>query len=829
MILNEINQNRAKFILGESLAPSLPQFFNKYQKILILGNHKIQNIPKDMDALLSILFDLSDREFKLFGKWALSVIDLEENESSYVPSYKESIGYFIFAEKETEAKEKDKEKEKLYTRSILRELINDDPDKTLIKFLSEDIPNNNQINHVENLPAVNSEKTFNQKIISAITADNLTDEFLNELKQDEMCTKTNFDLIQTHLKKINDAIFFGKAKEETPEQTIDNNLLDDKITINKSRFLSSKDEVDLSETTVYGYVTNITDNGNTFIKPVAIELNNTLIHLSKDEVVEIFPHNGSLIWFTRGSTKTLEENQYGKFTVEVSRVSQHSHDDFTKYSVKRYISKIVPVKKCDESITSLIKLETWLKLNEVELANLGSMVLFKDKVFKPHFINHESINYEQQMEVLDHPILFEIDRTLFINDFFSSDDYFDFTPKELIVKKILKHLNHQTNAFTKTNLNTLIESLNDLKKLNSLESPEKIEDVSNLISDFVSYQENIDFIFEEILNSKEVKSKVDQAIMDKVTEFQSEYEENKNDLNAELKNLKSQIDQSKISLEGEKKKAKIMKATLSDDIKKIYLDAIENGKEILSQSALFEGILSKSDSQQSGSDSNYTIQDVNFDEFEIDSFIDLLPQKNKFINFIDLLGNCHELGFSFLISGNYSGFVAKILACKLSKKATQVKVVNIYPGASEIAKNLSVNSSLDITLVLNNFDISPISIYGFELIENAYMALYSKSQKNRKQLILIKEETGLGLKAPPIIDMFAIEIDSDSIFDYKEQEKNFDLEGLEELLEEHSDKVKCSLLIKSLKNKIDKVSFGNDPDVLSSTLELVYKYFFKIN
>jgi len=208
-----------------------------------------------------------------------------------------------------------------------------------------------------------------------------------------------------------------------------------------------------------------------------------------------------------------------------------------------------------------------------------------------------------------------------------------------------------------------------------------------------------------------------------------------------------------------------------------------------------------------------------------------LPQKIKFESFIKLIQNCHEIGFSIALKGKYSRFVAKILAHQLHNMGGDIVVIDIYPGTSRIEDSLFNNTATNTTFIFNNFDISPISVYGSQIIEDAYLSLHAKEIQTRKQLILISEETGLGLDFPDILNMFTLKIDTDQITDFPlpTDAINLNVESLEEGLEEYDDKVKSKLVLRSLNHRIDQTSFRDNPEAISHTLNLIQKTFFSNN
>jgi hypothetical protein len=286
-------------------------------------------IPNEFKKLLPILFDLNDHEFKLFSDWTLATINSTAKKDEPIVGYKDAMAYFILNEFNLGDEKKDKDKDRIYACAVLTELIKETPDPKLLNFLSSEIPYSIEKKPIEITPVVNPETIFNKKVVSAILADNISDEELINLIEESKGTSINSNLLQAQLRKIN-----------KPEiQELGNVTESGKLSIKESKLLSSRDEVDLDGAIVYGFVTRVLETGSRFIKPIAVEINDVLICLSKDEVAEFFPNTGNVIWLARDHKKTLQEGQYGKFEVEISEVAQRNQDASTKYCVKKYISR----------------------------------------------------------------------------------------------------------------------------------------------------------------------------------------------------------------------------------------------------------------------------------------------------------------------------------------------------------------------------------------------------------------------------------------------------------------------------------------------------------
>lgn len=813
MILKKINPDRAAFIIGESLGVQLKDFFTKYQKKLILGKHKVQNLPKEFQKSIKILLDLNDEEFELFRTWGVSVLS-RSSDNIETAGVAEAIGYFLVCEYKLASGLRSKEKDRLYSRAVLEELLKEDPDPSLIEFLSSNIPYGKVKESSVPSTESNPQDVFNQKIMSMIL-DDAFPENLDDLKEESKAVSINFDTLKDRLEKLQRGRISESPSTLIPEGSVE---------IQRSRFLTREDKIDLEEVTVYAYVINTLDSGLRFLMPIAIETDGQLVHLDKDEAKAIFPNTGNLVWYPSDQKRTLGVNEFGIFTVELSNVARRSPDatTLTLYAVKQFISKLDCVVKVENSVRSLPKLGQWLRQNEEHLAISESLLLYRNELIKPHFKDNKHIQFETKMEVLDSPRILEIDHKLYVHDFKTSERYYDFSPIDLIVKRLIKQSNESANKLTKAQLAGLIQNLEEFKVEAPLLDPHYYDETINLINEFVSSQENLELLVEDILELKAVKQRVDDAISIKLREVESGFEGTKAALSAELGQIKSQVDDAKKALKSEEEKARKLKSSLASDISRIYSEAVEDGKRILSQSALFEGIVGKVSGPVVEMESSFTIHDFDGSKLDSEGMYKLFPPGKGYKDFIELLKNIHEMGFSFVITGTFAPFVAQLLALQISKKQIDVKVIDVYPGASKFPEIVLEN--VDQTLLLRNFDISPISVYGRKLLEDAYTSFHLKNSVHRKQLILVKEDTGLGLNTPKVLEMFSVHVDTDFIED-QERAELIEFDEFEEMLKTSGSHEKLKGIVRALRNNVPSVSFKDDPKKLSSALYFLARNF----
>jgi hypothetical protein len=88
----------------------------------------------------------------------------------------------------------------------------------------------------------------------------------------------------------------------------------------------------------------------------------------------------------------------------------------------------------------------------------------------------------------------------------------------------------------------------------------------------------------------------------------------------------------------------------------------------------------------------------------------------------------------------------------------------------------------------------------------------------------LKEDTGLGLDVPKLLDMFAITIDTDDIPDYEESSQIIDFEDFEEMIKEGNNFDKFRMIVRAVRANINNVSFADNKEQLSSTLFFLVRH-----
>jgi hypothetical protein len=110
------------------------------------------------------------------------------------------------------------------------------------------------------------------------------------------------------------------------------------------------------------------------------------------------------------------------------------------------------------------------------------------------------------------------------------------------------------------------------------------------------------------------------------------------------------------------------------------------------------------------------------------------------------------------------------------------------------------------------------------LLEDAYSSLHINDISYKKQLILLKEDTGLGLDVPKVLDMFAITIDTDHISDYEESSQIIDFHDFEDMIKEGNNSDKVRMIVKAVRTNLSNVSFKDNIEQLSSTLLFLIRH-----
>lgn len=838
MNFKELNQSRLAYIVSNAVTPILQNFYVKNQKRLIIEGIKIQTIPKDLKKGVELFINLNDKAISIAREWFENHLTVESDISLF-----DAINTFVSIEndrRESNTKkniELSKETITEYSKILFKEVLKKEPNPEFLTFMASEIPSESNVRN--SLKSV-SEKPESElkKLIDSLSDGKIDYEKLGFYEL----------LLILMIGNYEDELILQNAKKKASENNIDFSLYD-KIILNakktniksedknyeliESSLLTHENKIDVEDILVVGIITNIVESSsNRFIRVIGIIENNKLYELTISQKQYLFPDTGDIIWYIKDFKKPLLKQEIGIFKVTPSTMGYTSSPITSKYAVKEFICKLHAVRICNESLSNRSKLINWFYLNANDIAEKQLYVLADNQLIKPHTTINQKIDFDRPMDLFMNPKVFKIEGSYLSNELASSGDYLDLSPSEVFLKKLLKNDQFDKLNLTKNQINRLIE---ELKLTKEGQDAEKIREIIRNLDEVIEKQDVLDDLINKISETEKVKKAIDEIIKTKSSDALSK----KNELENEIRVLEQQKNNLTKSFDKEKDIYKKLKISFSQDIKDIFQKGVENGRELLAESAFYQALITKESSQNNTSESTTTFKGVQTSLSYIASYkmISNIPLEEKLKSFpyksvktkklVNALLDCCSIGMTIGLKGGASGILARLIAENLTiNQNNSFLEIEMQPGVSHVTELISdeISKNNNTVFLIRNFDIAPISIYGHDMVDTCYLRALDSNVALYPQLILTYEDSGLGLDFPAALEKSMITID----LDHPEYEdNNLDLDNfLESIVIEVGDSSRKYFITKLI-GKIRTVEPSIEGDRLSSLLGLLYHFYLK--
>ena len=811
-----------RYVLQHGVPASvLIEFFKKNQKRLIPTGMKLDSVPKEAGRALNQFINMPDKAVPIAYEWFLNRhLDLPEM------TVEDVLSIFLLNEYDIQPIE-EIEKIDQYCQFILLNLLSRDPSEKLVSFMKTPILNSN----ITTAQATQESSELEVQDIGDIIPSAI--EIANNYHKDKLDSLTDSELIA--LIPVSDQIRFFDIKselekrvssQELQENTVQEyiSLIEKFLPIEAKANISIKnsnsfefDEFDPADFQVFGVVTNLVETSRTvFIRVLGLLKNGLLYKLTVEQRKELFPEHGDIIWLSRGHRKVLEKNEFGIFNVDLDG---NWGGKGAKYSVKGLQSQIFPVSLCEYSLKELSRVEYWLSLNEFHLSSSGAYVLLSNNaLIKPNFTGNSMLDFEKPFDLYSSAEIYMLEGEYYTPELGTSTTRVDFSSPETYFKKIIKSGLGDRLNLSREAQGVLVDEFNAIK---SGQNSQKIEEVITTLDELLAKQT----LFSELIEELERSPKVQQAINEGIEKVVSE----KTSQADALRNQIKQLEEKKISLEKvtsrEEEQIKKLRQGLSKDIKLTFEKAVQDGRKVLSEIALFQAIIplqptTVEDSSGSRpmvlntSSGNYTLAVSAPRKNSVeDQFRPLRFRASLVVRLFETLSDLYLLG----LTPAFIGSGARIFADSLANSfpVNSIVDINIGPGAVSVPELLDQKILLDCSrlYLVKNFDISPISLYGHSLVDLCYKKFLAGTSELGVNVILTFEDSGLGLSYPQSLNSSIAIIDVDSI---EFEDEIIDLEGFHESIrdggarDEQSKKALFNIIrsLKTFEGIDDAVRFG---------------------
>lgn len=764
MNFNDLNQNRLRFVVMKSIGHLLREFYEKNQKRLILAKVKVDAIPKG-DKALQIFVGMNEKALNIAKDWFSAKLSIDES-----ITLDDVINKFLLLESGVEDfSDEDVDK---CCRRVLAELFSDAPNEKILKFMATPIlrSDNSQLgkgkadkpessvfdylregNFDSDLASI--ESLSNEELIVAAIFSNKKSFNLFEVEIKKRAE--NYDIAPQLVEKLIYGICEGKnQKLRSP----------DLVNI-KAGYLESVDDIDATEVKFIGVIKNIIESGTRFVRVIAIVDGNDVYQIDSDQRRQLLPESGDIVWLTKGFKKLLDRDEYGLFTVRLSDVNGENRSN--KFIVEDFLSQVFPVIECPSDAADITGLRMWLKGQEELLAASGSFVKLAGNVLiKPHRHGSSAIDFDKPVDIFDSGVLYEISGSHYLVEGTPGEKHIDVSYPESFFKKIIRSGLADRVSLSKDQVAHL---LGEFSAISAGQNARKINEIQVVLDELLVKDDAISVLVDELFKAKRVQDEIEERI-EKATEKKTAHV---NELKNEIVSLEQQKKGLKASLEKDREQYRKIREKFSSDLKVTFEKGISDGTKLLSDIALFQAFLG--DEQVSGVGDRFpkvgyqcTIRDVSPSDIEkqlakqLNYSVDDLKRLFKAVNLAQSVG----LNISF--KGSKARLLADIFADNLGFDS--VYSFEIQCGAlpiPEMSKDF-FSEQKNFVYLIKNFDLSPISIYAPDILDFIYLRFLTGAAQNEGPfMLLVQEESGIGLKVPDSLNKSTVIIDSD-VIDFKD-------------------------------------------------------------
>jgi hypothetical protein len=746
MIFEGLNIKRVEFLMRPSgVYKLLIDFFKTNDKKLRLNDASFRNIPKASDQAIEIFINLPPK-CRPVAKAYFDNHKLDES--------KLELDEIIAELKEVESSNRKLEKSQIeqYMAKFFIELLKEDPDKSLLKFMASPMKGDKE-----------------NKI--------------SEIKNEELIVKPK-EKKQQNLQYIQPDYFLEKVEDFLPE--------DHKIIAQLSRQISNA----------------------SYFKPIGILNREKMLLFYEADIPDLFPSNGEIVGF--GNTLgILKEGHYGIFTVDKVDNNKGCH-----YKVKSFIDELYFV--LDSKVNDKTEhLRAWLIQNEKNIINENAYIVYSDYIVRvPQ--NNGKVNFNEAFEKFSNVMIYMYKGNFLIHNPGSSNQSIDLSPNDYLLRKILKET--KLNKFTQSDIDSICTALMEYQK----SSKDRLEELRENLSDLIGIENLKKDIVKDYLESPEIKSEIQNEILQII----SKENDRANEIKKLIESYDNQISDKKKKLEKlddtEKEIRKKEQKEFRNNIRAIFTKAQSEGKETLSQVALYNAILNgdETGSRNTFGNKYFTYELFSNNRVEYDT-PDLPSTKTQLKFYKEVIENLLKIGFIPCLVGKYSKLYASFIANTGYEK---IHHFNIQPGITfcEELNNLDLDDPKSIILI-NDYDISFLNIYAPSLSEKFALRLFNSEVSDYAGIILTPTEENLRIGKPQAlsdsiveIDLYAGQIAEDKLKDFDETEFDVLLDAKSEMGESrYADRIR--------KKIDDNYSPSSESKVAPDLRKALKKVFFDSN
>ena len=498
-----------------------------------------------------------------------------------------------------------------------------------------------------------------------------------------------------------------------------------------------------------------------FLEPLAIEVDGKFYGLPRPEFKRIFPESGDLVWPGKSDFKGFQPGDVGLFFVDVQVGSGHKNSATVRRSERQLLEVLQAPVRSDH----LVELRRFFVSNKIDIGQRRMWVATEDGILLKPKYGGNVVDTEEPVGRFLGCRLLSLGSRLYLLDLGVEAGVVDLSSPRTYLNRMIKAGFFSKADFSQADLKRFVElvggaseqipgdRLQEIKE--SLEVVLRNEDLANeLLSAVVDrgfLKEMIDEKIEEITQAHEVGKEVLYSEIRKLTRERNDLQKGNQKLVDEHRRTLS-----KFSLEW----------------KKEFDRAVEKSAEKLSELAWFKGGVEAVGAQLPDARTGQ-----NFSKYEPSILAESIERSTESIGrlasqfrlegtVVESLFRAVQLmsraGMSLVFRGAYArtfgrAFIARMDLDAAHEFFVEPALVRPYPELLLPDREFG-----KVGLLLNSFDVSPISLYAPSLIDQLQRIFFSRSPFYGVT-ILTSDESGASLPVPDSLSVTTCTVDVDSI------------------------------------------------------------------
>ena len=361
--------------------------------------------------------------------------------------------------------------------------------------------------------------------------------------------------------------------------------------------------------------------------------------------------------------------------------------------------------------------------------------------------------------------MYEISGSQYLVKATLGEEHIDISSPESFFKKIIRSGLADRVSLGKDQVDHLIE---EFSAISTGKNSRKIDEIQAVLDELLVKDDVLSALVDELFKTQRVQDEIEERI-EKATEKKTAHV---NELKNEIISLELQKKGLKAVLEKDKEQHKKIRQNFSLNLKSTFEKGISDGTKLLADVALFQAFLGDNPAGVGDRFSKVGYQCGIRDASPLDIEKNLAKQLNYSVDDLKRLFKVVNLAQSVGLYISFKGSKARLLADLFADNLgfDSVYSFEIQGGAShipEMSKDFFTVQKNSVYLI-KNYDLSPISVYAPDILDFIYLKFLTGSAQNDGPfMLLVHEESGLGLRVPDSLNKSMVIIDSDLI-DFKD-------------------------------------------------------------